>query len=193
MHGERIGCRSGSCRLNHDASRHAFGARITSIATSGGAAMSAPASISMSGEAVAWGSVAPTAVCASKTAKRFMSHSRHRDGAGLPLAGGGASVGPNQQGHVWYDLRRCNGSVANRCWRSTATINRSRTVDSACIGCNSPAGRLLAGGRVMSDQRRKKNPELNTSRSGIGGHATTVGDYRQRDCSCLPHESRESR
>ena len=58
--------------------------------------------------------------------------------------------------HVWYDLRRCNGFFATRCWRSTALVNRSRTVESACIGCNRPAGRLLAGGRVMSDQRRKK-------------------------------------
>ena len=136
--------------------------RITSIATSGCAAMSgssrASAAISVSGEAVAcasaMGTVAPTAVCATQTAKQFMSHSRHRDGAGLPLAG--------------TDLRRCNGLFANRCWQSTAIVNRSRTVESACIGCNRPAGKLLAGGRVMSDQRRKKNPELNTSRSGIG-------------------------
>ena len=148
--------------------------RLTFIATSGGAAMSgsspASAAISGSGEAVAcasaMGTVAPTAVCATQTAKRFMSHSRHRDGAGLPLAGT-ASIGQSTQ-HVWYDLRRCNGLFANRCWQSTAQVNRSRTVESACIGCNRPAGRLLAGGRVMSDQRRKKNSELNTSRSGIG-------------------------
>src|SRR3954451_7058087 len=72
---------------------------ITSIAT-GGAAMSAsspaPAGLSGNGEAVAcasaMGAVAPTAVCATQIATRFMSHSRHRDGAGLPLAGT-ASVG----------------------------------------------------------------------------------------------------
>ena len=64
-------------------------------ATSGCAAMSgssqAPSSISVSGEAVACasarGTVTLIAVCATQTAKRFMSHSRHRDGAGLPLAG----------------------------------------------------------------------------------------------------------
>ena len=148
--------------------------RIMSIATGGCAAMSgasrAPASISGSGEAVACasaiGTVAPTAVCATQIATRFMSHSRHRDGAGLPLAGT-ASVDAISR-ERWYDLRRCNGIVANRCWQSTAQVNRSRTVESACIGCNRPAGRQRAGGRVMSDQRRKKNSARNTLRSDIG-------------------------
>src|SRR4051812_33018713 len=79
---------------------------ITFVVTSGGVAMSwpsrAPPSISASGEAVACddalGTVAPTAVRATQIAKRFMSHSRHRDGAGLPLAGD--CVGRPISGHV---------------------------------------------------------------------------------------------
>jgi hypothetical protein len=133
-----------------------------------------PAATPGSGEAVAcasaMGAVAPTAVCATQIATRFMSHSRHRDGAGLPLAGT-ASVDAISR-NVWYDLRRCNGIFANRCWQSTAQVNRSHTVESACIGCNRPTENLLAGGRAMSDQRRKKNPERNTSRSDTGDHAT---------------------
>ena len=49
--------------------------------------------------------------------------------------------GLNQHSTVWYDLRRCSGMFANRCWRSTAQVNRSRTVESAWIGCNRPPGK----------------------------------------------------
>jgi hypothetical protein len=145
MHGERIGCRSGPPALNQGVPRPAFETRHH-VHRAGGAAMSgssrAAAAIAGSGDAVACAgtmrAVAPTAVCATQIATRFMSHSRPRDGAGLPLAGT-ALMGSISS--VWYDLRRCNGSFANRCWQSTAQVNRSRTVESASIGCNRPAGK----------------------------------------------------
>jgi hypothetical protein len=49
-------------------------------------------------------------------------------------------------GRVWYDLRRCKGVFANRCWRSTTIVNRSRTVDSACIDAIVLPGDFSLGG-----------------------------------------------
>src|SRR6476659_1928878 len=112
--------------------------KIAFIATSGCAAMSgssrAPASISGSGEAVACanavGTVAPTVVCATQNATRFMSHSRHRDGAGLPAL---VCV-------VAADSLLIVAGEAHR------QVNRSRTVDSACIDAIVLPGDFSLGG-----------------------------------------------
>ena len=64
----------------------------------------APALIPMSDEAFAChsavGTGAFTVVHEAQTAKRFMSHSRYRDGAGLPLAGTLSMV--DRDKHGWY-------------------------------------------------------------------------------------------
>ena len=122
--------------------------RIAFIATSGCAAMlwssRAAASISGSGEAVACanavGTVAPTAVCGTKIAKRFMSHSRH-----TPVTG----TVPD------YSLRGLICVIATNSLQIVAgeaqrQVNHSRTVDSACMDAIVlPGDHSLGGGSCL--------------------------------------------
>ena len=105
---------------------------------------------------VVWAILRPTAVCATRAAKQFMSRSRHREGVGLPPCGGGAGQSAQSAEHVGTICVVVTELLANRCSRSTATVYCFRTVESASIGCNRPAGKLFAGGRVMFDQRLRK-------------------------------------
>ena len=89
MHAERIGCRSSSRALNQDAPTHAFEIKhhVHRDERLRGDVGVKPGTVFdlVSGEALpcasARGTVTLIAVCATQTATRFMSHSRHRDGA----------------------------------------------------------------------------------------------------------------
>ena len=96
MHSKGIGCRSGPRRLNQGGPRHAFETkdhvhrdqrRRGDVRVKPGTDFNLGERLDLVACVRAMGTVAPAAVCATQTAKRFMSHSPHRDGAWHPSRG----------------------------------------------------------------------------------------------------------